>query len=337
MLRVLFLTHSFATPGVRWELLNLVPYFEQSGIGCTVRSIPDSWLKRFMLLRSSKDFDIVFWHKKLMAIPFAKILRRYARKIVYHFSDAIFFKIRGTEVYPSSSRERKFKFAVQNSDIVVAVNDYLAQKAREFTETEKVKVIPTPVDLQKWKLKDYTKTSKSIVIGFTASKTTLPYLKFIYEPLGSIQRRYPHVVLRILSRYYIKPDLPRFEYWTYDANREPDDTCSFDIGISPLIETEWTKGKRPTKILGYFAAGVPVVASDVYCNRLYIEDGKNGFLASSPQEWQEKLERLILDPSLRYKIGIEGRRTVEQEYSMQKIIPKYLEMFFSLVESIHKV
>lgn len=330
MLKVLFLTHSFATPGVRWELLNLVPYFEQGGIKCIVKSIPDSWMMRFLLLRSAKNFDIVFWHKKLMAIPFGKILRRYAKKIVYHFSDAIFFKIRGTEVYPSPARERKFKFAVQNSNIVVAVNDYLAEKAKTYTSAEKVRVIPTPIDLAKWKVKDYTKTRQSIVLGFVGSKSTLPYLKFIYEPITAIQKKYPYVLLRIISHQYIRPDVLRFEYREYDAQKEPEDTCDFDIAISPLIESEWTKGKRPTKILGYFAAGVPVVASDVYCNRLYIQDDKNGFLASSPEEWLEKLERLILDPALRHRIGVEGRRTVEEDYTMQKIVPMYLEIFYNL-------
>ena len=108
---------------------------------------------------------------------------------------------------------------------------------------------------------------------------------------------------------------------------EVDDIRTFDIAVAPLVEDSWTRGKVSTKLLAYFAAGLPVVASDVNANRLYMRSGENGFLVGTLAQWEERLTQLIGDPALRRKIGAAARASAERDYSIAAAVPRYLELF----------
>jgi glycosyltransferase involved in cell wall biosynthesis len=112
-----------------------------------------------------------------------------------------------------------------------------------------------------------------------------------------------------------------------------EDVRAFDVAIAPQIDDPWTRGKVSTKLLAYFAAGVPSIASDVEAHRTLVRDGANGFLAGTLSAWEEKIDRLLASPELRDSIGAEARRTVEAEYSIEATIPRYLELFKSLAAS----
>ena len=118
----------------------------------------------------------------------------------------------------------------------------------------------------------------------------------------------------------------------FSAAEEVSDIGSFDIAVAPLVEDPWTRGKLSTKILAYFAAGLPVVASDVSANRLYVKDGENGFLVGTLAQWEDRLGRLLDDAALRKSVGAKARASVEQEYSLTAAVPKYLALFESLLK-----
>jgi glycosyltransferase involved in cell wall biosynthesis len=97
--------------------------------------------------------------------------------------------------------------------------------------------------------------------------------------------------------------------------------------VAPLVEDSWTRGKVSTKLLAYFAAGLPVVASNVNANRLYMRDGENGFLVGTLAQWEERLSTLIGDPALRRKIGGAARASAERDFSISAAVPRYLDLF----------
>ena len=116
------------------------------------------------------------------------------------------------------------------------------------------------------------------------------------------------------------------EFKTWRLNEELNDLRSFDIGIMPLLDDEWTRAKCGYKIIQYMAVGKPVVASPVGVNREIIQDGINGFLAQGQQEWENILSELIHTPSLRAEIGRRGRETIKQKYSLKVNAPKVLSI-----------
>jgi glycosyltransferase involved in cell wall biosynthesis len=119
----------------------------------------------------------------------------------------------------------------------------------------------------------------------------------------------------------------RLVHKRFAAGEEVDDVLSFDIAVAPLVEDPWTRGKVSTKLLAYFAAGLPVVASDVSANRLYIREGENGFLVGTLAQWEERLSKLVEEPGLRGAVGARARESVEKNYSIASAVPRYLALF----------
>jgi glycosyltransferase involved in cell wall biosynthesis len=154
------------------------------------------------------------------------------------------------------------------------------------------------------------------VVGWIGSPTTTPYLASLGDVLREAGRRRPFL-MRVSgsSEDFTLPGVNvRHEPWTLAREVELFNTC--DIGVYPLTDDEWSRGKCGFKAIQFMACGVPVVASPVGVNKDIIEDGVNGFLASSQAEWVDKLERLIADPALRARLGAAGRKTIEQRYSL---------------------
>ena len=126
-------------------------------------------------------------------------------------------------------------------------------------------------------------------------------------------------------------DLPGVdvEALPWRSETEIDDLAQIDIGLMPLPDDNWSKGKCGLKALQYMALGVPSICSPVGVNSTMITDGKNGYLAAGPAEWIEKIKLLMHSPELRQKLGRAGRETVEQEYSATVVAPRVLEVFRS--------
>src|SRR5262249_25826694 len=121
----------------------------------------------------------------------------------------------------------------------------------------------------------------------------------------------------------------RSETWSRD--REVDLFAGCDVGVYPLTDDEWARGKCGFKAIQFMACGVPVIASRVGVNAELIEDGVNGFLASTDAEWVEKLQRLLADPRLRARLGAAGRRTIEARYSLAVTAPRLVGALESVV------
>ncbi|HNN42719.1 MAG TPA: glycosyltransferase family 4 protein, partial [Nitrospira sp.] len=130
------------------------------------------------------------------------------------------------------------------------------------------------------------------------------------------------------------PALPgvdiEFRPWTWQ--REVDDLQDATIGVMPLEDTEWARGKCALKLLQYLAVGLPAVASPVGVNSDIIVDGDNGFLATTEDEWYERLHALCRQPELRTRMGQAGRRTVESHYSLALWGPRLADVYRSFAE-----
>ena len=193
-------------------------------------------------------------------------------------------------------------------------------------------IIPSTIDFRSYS-GIVEKENDRICIGWTGSFSTIKHFETLAEVLKKI--KLPHgnkVHFKLIGDpNYVNHDLElKGQQWK--AETEAEDLSDLDIGIMSLPDNEWTKGKCGMKGLQYMALGIPTIMSPVGVNTEIIQDGVNGFLASSGEEWVEKLTLLIENPDLRKKLGDAGRKTVEEKYSVEANKHKWLEAFQSVLK-----
>jgi hypothetical protein len=211
---------------------------------------------------------------------------------------------------PSRKRQKSFQRTIKLADMVIAGNSYLAEHAGRFCLN--VNVLPTGLDTQAYEPKAEPKNNRKLRLVWIGSKSTLMYLAEIKPALEEIGSRFDNVVLRIICDEFLCLKNMEVEECLWSEYRQADDLTTSDIGLAPLPDNRFTKGKCGFKILQYAAAGLPVVASPVGVNTKYVRDGSNGFLAADCAEWIEKISCLLRDPQLREQMGRVGRQKAKQ-------------------------
>ncbi|MFH0944201.1 MAG: glycosyltransferase family 4 protein [Planctomycetota bacterium] len=243
------------------------------------------------------------------------------RPWILEFDDAI---------YLTPFHRAKIAKLASRADRVIVGNQFLARFAGESGGT--VSVIPTAVDPARFVPAPRRNASPvtPLVVGWIGLPCNLNALKLIEAPLRRLHRQTP-MVLRILSAGP-PPDLDlpvETEEWSEEA--EADWLREVQVGVMPLPDSDWSRGKCGLKILQFFAAGVPVVAAPSGVNGEIVRHGQNGFLAANDREWFEALERLAREPELRRRLGQAGRETVEAEYSVNRWTGQIAELWRSTV------
>lgn len=295
-----------------------------------------SWCRRAGQVRRAGGFDLIIIQREAFmtgSTRFEKELAASGVPVIYDFDDAIWH----LDVSEANKRLRWLKDPGKTSkiialaDLVLAGNDYLAGYARRFND--RVEVIPTVIDTDRYQpVMNAGRTDGRVVIGWTGSYTSLAHLKQELPMLRELHARYDdRVIFRVISdRDLVAPDLP-IENVRWSSATEPQDLAGIDIGIMPLPDDEWSRGKCGFKGLQYMGMGKAVVLSRVGVNKTIVQHGENGLLAGDQQEWTEMIGRLIDSPDLRHRLGAAARRTVEEKYSVKAWRDRYLELFNTLI------
>lgn len=220
----------------------------------------------------------------------------------------------------------KIATVMRLADTVVVGNAYLADYARR-AGARAVEVIPTVVDLSRYQLKQVGAGNGVFTIGWVGSPSTARYLRDVAQPLANVCRDERARVRLVGAGPVEMPGVPLgLVAWCEET--EVASICGFDVGIMPLPDEPWARGKCGFKLIQYMACGLPVVASPVGVNSQIVEHGVNGFLAETPAQWQEALQTLLADPGLRQRMGQAGRRKVEQRYCLQITGPRLASLLF---------
>jgi glycosyltransferase involved in cell wall biosynthesis len=324
-MKIAFLTTRTEKPSVRYRFLQYIPYIETRGWSVKVLVIPQGVWQRYKVFKSLVAFDMVFLQRKLFTVLDWYLLIRNAKKLVYDFDDAIMFRDSKRGNPESFLRMLKFKRTVEGSDVVIAGNEYLKGLAAPYNKN--IVVIPTSIDMERYGPKEWADEDGTVTLGWIGSHSTIFYLERIKGVLDKIFEEYPNTRLKIVSDSFF--DCNRMpvvkKKWNYDE--ETADLHSFDIGLMPLTDDPWSRGKCGFKLLQYMAAGVPAVASPVGVNGGIISHGVNGFLAGDEGAWLENVSGLIEDEGLRRRMGEKARKTVIERYSLEVNAPKILAVF----------
>ena len=292
-------------------------------------------LRRWAVVFRLSNTDFVFVHRECLPIGppviewiIAKILKK---KIIYDFDDAIWI--------PNTSAENKLigflKWHGKVSSIcrwshkVSCGNSFLANYALRFNKN--VVINPTTIDTLNLHNPDRSVTQKKIkeiVIGWTGTQSTLPYILSLVPVLKKLEEKFSgQMRLLIIANKNPQLDLKFVDYIPWSKETEMKDLLRMDIGVMPLPDDKWAKGKCGFKALQYMALEIPAVVSPVGVNTQIIDDGVNGFWCETEAEWVRSLEKLIVNKELKTEIGRAGRKKVIECYSVSSNSSNFMGLF----------
>jgi len=289
---------------------------------------------RFKDLKTVNQYDLVFLYREAHMLGmtwFEKKIRNKGVKMVLDFDDSIWLNDISTGNRNLAFLKKPSKTAdiIKLCDACIVGNQFLGSYARKYNPN--VFVIPTTIDTDYYQPAFSHETQKPVCIGWTGSSTTIKHFSLAIPVLREIKTKYgDKVTFRVISDEFYNGHLEGLENIKWNKETEVRDLSAIDIGIMPLPDDEWSKGKCGFKGLQYMALGKPAVMSPVGVNNEIIVDGENGFLANTHEEWVDILSRLIEDAALRKQIGLKGRKTVEERYSFHSQKEKYLQIFRKL-------
>ncbi|MHC4777639.1 MAG: glycosyltransferase family 4 protein [Planctomycetota bacterium] len=310
-LDAVFIVPALTEASARLRVKAALPGLGAEGVEGTCLEIPIRTSRRWGFFRDLARADVVVLHRKLLNILEFSFLRRNARRLVFDFDDAIMFRdpFRG---HPKSARRsRRFSNTVSKADGIVAGNQYLKDLALEAGTSGDVRVIPTAVDVSRYGWTPPTK-GKGTVLGWIGQASTLPYLQDIVPFLDDLACRTPDLTLRVVSDLFPTTNSILLDARPWTEEGEAGLLKGIDVGLMPLRDDPWSRGKCGYKILQYFAAGRPVVASPVGVNRELVRPGETGFLAVGPDQWEEGITKLLADKEGRRRMGRSGHDSLER-------------------------
>jgi len=338
----------------RMRSLQFLPWFEQASMKCTVAPLVDdtqlqvlyqkgsyhlldmfqAYCRRIHAMVQRHRFDLVWIEKEALPWFPAWVEGFLLRGVPYvlDYDDAIFHNY--DQHFSVSVRRflgRRIDRLMAGACLVIAGNAYLAKRARD-AGAPWVEIVPTVIDLDRYAVEPVSvPSSEQLRIVWIGSPSTVQYLSLLREALAVISEKFSFR-LRVIGWGAI--DLPgvdvEFVPWTEATEVSLIKAC--DIGVMPLPDSPWERGKCGYKLIQYMACGLPVVASPVGVNGEIVRVGENGFLANTAREWVDALGRLLTDAALRQQMGRMGRKRVEEVYCVQQVAPRLAALLRSAGE-----
>jgi glycosyltransferase involved in cell wall biosynthesis len=361
MSRILFFVpHPVEDAGYRYRIEQFIPFFEAAGHQCTIRAFSTATLyralrskgkfpqkvlhmlycsgRRLLQVTDLARFDLVIIQREVFPffVPLLESWVLFAHpRVIFALDDAVYLTQPNAEelnhpVLYKLKYGRGVETVMQHSKHVIAGNRILAEHTRGFNTH--VSIIPTVVDCDRYRFTSQAECS-AVTVGWVGSRSTVSYLKQIEPALQKLAANHPEARFRFIGAPGYVPKIPNCESLPFRLESELEDIASLDIGLMPLPDTEWARGKCAFKAIQYMASGVATVASPVGMASDLIQHDSNGLLATTNDEWFENLDRLVYEVGLRKRLAVEARRTIEQSYSLQVWGPKFADLISQLVHA----
>jgi glycosyltransferase involved in cell wall biosynthesis len=351
---ILFLTrYDRKAASSRYRFIQYIPYLEKEGFSCVISPLFDeSYFNKYLNFQRKKKFDLFKYlinriivlfttHKfKLVVlekelIPYApalleRILNIVGIPYVVDYDDAIFHQY---DCHPNpivrAILRKKISVVMRNARLVIAGNPYLANYAQE-AGAKQVEVIPTVIDITKYPQERIIKKHNIFTIVWIGSPSTYQHIEMILPILTKFSADHNSKVL-LIGPGERKINEAGIKVQSWSETSEVVDLQAAHVGIMPLPDTPWTRGKCGFKLIQYMASSLPVIASPVGVNTTIVEHGKNGYLASTNDEWITyfKLLRKNLDKCK--QIGLFGRNKVKHNYCIQVTAPRFIELLLQII------
>lgn len=346
-------------PGQRFRFEQYINYLNNNGFACrlsyllndyddfifyskgkylikiwiTLKTFYSRWRDIFKL----NNYDIIFIFREayfLGPIFFEYFYKNSKARIIFDYDDAIWLQdvSDANKKFSWLKMPEKTSSVIRISDMIFAGNKYLADYASMYNKN--VKLIPTTIDTDYHKRKNDFRNNSRICIGWTGSITTIKHFEFGIPFLKKIKEKYgDKIYFKVIGDADYSNKELEIKGIGWNIENEIQELSEIDIGIMPLPDDNWSKGKCGFKALQYMALEIPCLVSPVGVNMEIVKDGVNGFLANSMEEWVEKFSLLIESKEIREKIGKAGRQTVMDRYSVESQKQNYVKYFNEVLDS----
>lgn len=326
---------NFLTPSTRYRLLQFIPFFEDKGalVQTKISSDLTKWSNFSEFISSennhaSSQNQIIWIQKKLFPLHWIWRIPK-SCQIVFDFDDAIWTSERKDRSKITNLRAKwKLNAILKKSTLVIAGNQYLADYASNYAR--RVVVMPTVLNADLYPKKIHV-DREIVILGWIGQSVNFKYLlnlKDIFEKLNSIIK---FKLLVISDKDF---QLPCIEVINrrWSVENEIADILEMDVGLMPLDDSDWTRGKCAFKAIQYMAAGIPTVASHVGANTELISNGVDGFLAKTDEDWVQSIVQLSVNAEDRSKVGGKARKVIEDRYSLRFASFELLKIFQDLTK-----
>ena len=348
-------------PGQRFRFEHYFSFLEANGYECHLSNLidkeadkifysPGNTFKKLNVIFSAfrtrlidalnaNKYDAIFVFREVFMMRtfvLENLFRNHTDKLMFDFDDSVWLPnvSKANEKFVFIKSHNVVPKLISNCKLIVAGNPYLKDYASQFNKN--ITIIPTTIDVNEYVKKDVVKDENKVCIGWSGSVTTIQHFKTALPFLRELKKKYgDKICFQVIGdKNYVDEELG-ITGVAWNKNNELEELSKIDIGIMPLPDDLWAKGKCALKGLQYMALEIPTIMSPVGVNIDVIKDGENGFLANSVSEWTEKLELLINNPDIRKKVGAAGRKTVVDEYSIEANREKYLSAFNFVTNQSH--
>ncbi len=358
--RILFVIPLYKdrSPSQRFRFEQYINFLEQNGFVCAFSNLispktnkifyaKGKFLQKTLLLvkflwirlkdmLASSGYDLIFVQREAIFIGSVFFEKQFAKrsKLIFDFDDAIWLPNVSTanKNLEWLKNYKKTGIIIAMARYVIAGNNYLFEYAHKINPN--VILIPTTVDTELFNKFNYNTTENSqVCIGWSGSQTTIKHFFDIIPVLRILKKKYgKKIKFKLIGDEDFFDEELELKGTKWSPDDEVEELLELDIGIMPLPDDKWAKGKCGLKGLTYMALEIPTIMSPVGVNTEIIQDGENGFLADTEQEWIKKISLLIENPELREKLGKAGRKTVVEKYSVESNKQKYLDVFHAVLK-----
>ena len=315
---ILFVSKGEQASSTRYRALNYFELFRSHGWTPSHLTDDKTFAGHRRILQAAAKADAVVVLRRAPGGLYGLRLRQVSRCLVFDFDDAIFVPRSGR----LSRRPARFRRMVRRCDHVWAGNSYLAAEAGRFNGH--VSVVPTSIEIGRYHpVTDKPQTVPMLV--WIGSRSTRKYLLDILPTLENACGGVSGLRLKVIADFELQSDVLPIDNIPWSQDTETAELANSSIGIAPMRDDPWTRGKCGLKVLQYMASGLPVITSPFGVNRDLVTTGVTGFHAASAQEWMAAIETLAGDPALAAAMGAAGRKRCEAEYTLQQTFRKMLQ------------
>ena len=324
--RILYITKGEHSASTRYRATDFFEDWRNAGWVPSHITHDGSLRTWFEIFKQAKQSDVVVVVRRIFNSPFRQCLRRCAKRLVYDYDDAIFVRGSGEK---SASKWKRYARNMSNYDLIWAGNPYLAEKASAFNSC--VEVVPTAIEPERYDLTP-EKSGTYFDLVWIGSRSTRKHLITVLPALEAAAVQIPRLRLKVIADFELDSEQLKIVNIPWSPEVETLELTNAHVGIAPLPENAFNRGKCGLKILQYMASRLPVICTPTGVNADLVVPGETGFHACSPEEWVSSIQRLAADLEMGGRMGVLGQQRCTMAYTRQAVFEKRLQSLKALVE-----